>query len=657
MAKFIFPKAETSVILPVFIQDSSATDGSGLGSLDQTSSIVGGYMKRNGTGVALAVDENVTTEGTYEAPSTAAQVSIGTPANMRTGCYELHFHNDLFTTADYVLISLGGATNMAELMIEIQLSNLDLNDGVRAGLTAMPNAAADAAGGLPISDAGGLDLDTILDAAISTRSDFDETADPVELLDTGGAAGTSAEELVDDIWDEELTGATHNVATSSGRRLRNLQDFGVYEGGAIWIDTVNGVAGTTDFENGTVNNPVDTIADALTLAASVGLDAFQVLPGSSITLGASVDGYEFRGFSYTIALNGQSVSGTKFIGATVSGNDDGSNGTATVYERCGMGSNTLGANILLGCRMTGDVVLAEAADYFWDQCYSGVAGTGTPSVDLESAAETKNLSIRHYSGGMELKNHGAGSGTHNTSIEGFGQVVLNANCAGGTVAIRGNFTVTDNASGAVTLSDNARIDVLQDPRLLVRTTIATAPDATTLTLTAGSADNDAYNGCLAVFTDATGAPQKMVASIEDYVGATKTVTISNDPSVFTYAAGDRIDIVGQHVGAETVEANVIDVQLVNGSSLAADNLALGTLAVLAGTVDNTVAPTTTVFEADDITTAAADHYNGRTIIFTSGTLQYQATDITDYALVAGRGRFTVTALTSAPANDVTFLIV
>jgi hypothetical protein len=38
-----------------------------------------------------------------------------------------------------------------------------------------------------------------LDATVSSRSDFDETADPVELLDTGGAAGTSAAELVTDI--------------------------------------------------------------------------------------------------------------------------------------------------------------------------------------------------------------------------------------------------------------------------------------------------------------------------------------------------------------------------------------------------------------------------------------------------------------------------
>lgn len=35
-------------------------------------------------------------------------------------------------------------------------------DNVRLGITALPNAAADAAGGLPISDAGGLDLDAKL---------------------------------------------------------------------------------------------------------------------------------------------------------------------------------------------------------------------------------------------------------------------------------------------------------------------------------------------------------------------------------------------------------------------------------------------------------------------------------------------------------------
>ena len=126
--KFQLVKGENSVILTVFIQDSSSGVGDGLAGLDQTSGIVGGYVKRNDTGVALVVDENVTTEGTYEAPSTVGQVRIGTPANMIAGTYELHFHNDLFTTEDWVTVTLDGATDMAPLTLEIQLTNFNLND-------------------------------------------------------------------------------------------------------------------------------------------------------------------------------------------------------------------------------------------------------------------------------------------------------------------------------------------------------------------------------------------------------------------------------------------------------------------------------------------------------------------------------------------------
>lgn len=106
-----------------------------------------------------------------------------------------------------------------------------------------------------------------------------------------------------------------------------------------------------------------------------------------------------------------------------------------------------------------------------------------------------------------------------------------------------------------------------------------------------------------------------------------------------------------------VEAEV-DVQSINANATAAARLALSADQMIPGTVDNTAfTPTTTQLEADDITTAAADHYNGRIIIFTSGTLIAQATDITDYELSTGRGKFTYTAVTSAPANNDTFIIV
>lgn len=100
-----------------------------------------------------------------------------------------------------------------------------------------------------------------------------------------------------------------------------------------------------------------------------------------------------------------------------------------------------------------------------------------------------------------------------------------------------------------------------------------------------------------------------------------------------------------------------NVAAINDVVAAAVRLALSAGQIIPGTVDDAVAPSTTVFEADDITEATADHYNGRIVIFTSGNLAGQATDITDYALNGANGQFTVTALTEAPANDDTFVIV
>ena len=96
------------------------------------------------------------------------------------------------------------------------------------------------------------------------------------------------------------------------------------------------------------------------------------------------------------------------------------------------------------------------------------------------------------------------------------------------------------------------------------------------------------------------------------------------------------------------------------TAAAAAKLALSSNTIVSGTVDtatNSHTPTTSEFQADDITEATADHYVGRIVIFTSGALANQATDILDYEAVGGIGQLTVTPLTEAPANDVTFIIV
>jgi len=63
---------------------------------------------------------------------------------------------------------------------------------------------------------------------------------------------------------------------------------------------------------------------------------------------------------------------------------------------------------------------------------------------------------------------------------------------------------------------------------------------------------------------------------------------------------------------------------------------------------------TTQFKTD-LSEVTDDHYNGRIVIFTSGNLQNQATDITDYD---GTNKIiTVTAMTEIPAASNTFVIV
>jgi len=90
------------------------------------------------------------------------------------------------------------------------------------------------------------------------------------------------------------------------------------------------------------------------------------------------------------------------------------------------------------------------------------------------------------------------------------------------------------------------------------------------------------------------------------------------------------------------------------------NLAASAGQIIKATVDtvvNTHTPTTTEFQADDITEATADHYIGRRIIFTSGVLDEQSKEITDYVAVGGIGQFTTEAFTEAPSNNDTFIIV
>lgn len=225
-----------------------------------------------------------------------------------------------------------------------------------------------------------------------------------------------------------------------------------YADGAIWVDTIDGAAGAVPFINGTADSRVSNWADALLLSAALSIKRFHIIGGSTITLTGNSDAYFLTGSEWTLNLNGQSIAMATIVGAHVSGTSAGLNARfldcligAVSLTPCGMGR----------CALTSSMALLSAGTYLLEGCFSGVAGSGTPTVDFGSSTLSTALNMRHYSGGIEIQNMGQ-AGTDTMSLEGDGQLVLAASCIGGAISCRGNFPVTDNAGGAVTLSDDAR---------------------------------------------------------------------------------------------------------------------------------------------------------------------------------------------------------
>jgi hypothetical protein len=104
-----------------------------------------------------------------------------------------------------------------------------------------------------------------------------------------------------------------------------------------------------------------------------------------------------------------------------------------------------------------------------------------------------------------------------------------------------------------------------------------------------------------------------------------------------------------------LRANVMSI---NSVSSAAIRLALSAGSIIPITVDSSAfTPTPTEFEVSDFSQAGADQLKGRSIVFLSGAMIHQATDIEAYSVVGGKAHFTVTALNAAPANGVTAIIV
>lgn len=277
-------------------------------------------------------------------------------------------------------------------------------------------------------------------------------------LDLVTSTAVGAVALAKAVWDTVLGGA-FNIVNSAGRRLRVLQESGTYANGAVWIDTVNGTAGTTPFENGVNITPVNNIADANTIATSnpPNLSRFELAPNSSFTFVATQQNQTFVGQNWTVALGGQEIGGTHLFGGNVSG--IGTCATEAHFDHMELGNMTIGEAHFDLCDINGTVTLSAATTYLFQDCRHG----GAAVIDFGAAVLNTTAHIHAYAGNLTIENLGA-AGSDTLLFDSTGSVLtLAASCVGGTVRIKGVVFLVNNGSGITIIRDG---DVVNDVALV-----------------------------------------------------------------------------------------------------------------------------------------------------------------------------------------------
>jgi hypothetical protein len=231
-------------------------------------------------------------------------------------------------------------------------------------------------------------------------------------------------------------------------------------GPGVYVATGYGAAGTVFGVNGTVDSPSDNLANAITLATSLGQNRIYLKGDSTLSLaGQTLYNYEFIGLdgsgSSTINLGTAGSPGdltsTKIEGCTVYGTHVTATDRVTLVD-CKINDAPAAELTTIhihafGCLVVGDITLDTSDDNVLMGCADGVPGTTSPIINASGAAGT--VLIEDWSGGLELASLSA---THNVRLDGNGRVTFAASCSvNADIAIYGAWTEVDNTAGMVNI--------------------------------------------------------------------------------------------------------------------------------------------------------------------------------------------------------------
>lgn len=188
--KLLHKVGVTGAILRVKILDASSTSGAGKTGLAFNSAglVIATIASNEATPtvysqVAGAI-ETIATLGTHATPTAGKCRFKEVDATNHPGLYEIQLADARFNVsgARHLIVSISGVSGAAQCDAEVQLVAVDLYDSTRAGLTALPAANAQTAGGLPTvgSGANQIVLDgsgSVTDAALKNLLEADRVID------------------------------------------------------------------------------------------------------------------------------------------------------------------------------------------------------------------------------------------------------------------------------------------------------------------------------------------------------------------------------------------------------------------------------------------------------------------------------------------------
>jgi hypothetical protein len=262
-----------------------------------------------------------------------------------------------------------------------------------------------------------------------------------------------------------ITGSSLGMVMGTDRKMLisdNAQDLhatlkvdgGRFPNGCVYVDAASGISGTT-WRNGESDNPVNNLADAVSIANTNKLSKIRVR--GNVTIGSDITGFEIIGGG-----NGAQLSGSesyRFISCQLTDIriNNTSIETCTVL-RCDVITSTVNRCTLIKCRIPSALYNVSGFDFgiFIDCQWSGPNpasnyGWYDGTLAYNNGSITKALII---GGGGKLYFYNMNSANKKCYIENFnGDIVTDSGASAGTIEIIGCLGLVSNG-GNVTMTYN-----------------------------------------------------------------------------------------------------------------------------------------------------------------------------------------------------------